>query len=95
VWVDGLVVAIDTKGDHLITEDAGRKLFFIDKMEEGPELVIRLVTEGAWHIAPTGQYGKITSSEGYPVWMLRQGKPYPFHCANITKAVERCLRTSE
>ena len=54
VWVDGLVVAIDTKGDHLITEDAGRKLFFIEKIEDGPELVIRLVTQGAWQIATTG-----------------------------------------
>jgi len=36
VWVDGLVVAIDTKGDHLIAEDAGRKLIFIEQIEGGP-----------------------------------------------------------
>ena len=45
-WTEKTVVAIDTKGDHLITEDAGRKLFFIEKVEDGPELVIRLVTKG-------------------------------------------------
>jgi hypothetical protein len=41
-WTDKTAVAIDTKGDHLITEDAGRKLFYIEKVEDGPELVIRL-----------------------------------------------------
>jgi type III restriction enzyme len=95
VWVDDLVVAIDTKGDHLITEDAGRKLFFIEKIEDGPELVIRLVTQGAWQIAATGQYNKISSSAGYSVWMLRQGKPYPLHCPNVAEAVKVCLRTND
>ncbi len=95
VWVDGLVVAIDTKGDHLITEDAGRKLFFIEKVEDGPELVIRLVTQGAWQIAATGQYSKTSNSTGYSVWMLRQGKPYPIHCSNIAESVEVCLRSTE
>jgi type III restriction enzyme len=82
-------------GDHLITEDAGRKLFFIEKIEDGLELVIRLVTEGAWQIAATGQYSKISSSSGYSVWALRQGKPYPIHCSNIGEAVELCLRTTD
>jgi len=49
-------VAIDTKGGHLITEDAGRKLFFIDPIEDGPKLVIRLVTMGEWHASTTGEY---------------------------------------
>lgn len=95
VWVDNFVVAFDRKGDHLITEDAGRKLFFIDKMEEGPELLIRLVTEGQWQSSPAGLYGKISGSEGYSVWMLRQGRPHAIHCANIAAAVDVCLRTSQ
>jgi type III restriction enzyme len=95
VWVDGRVVAIDTKGDHLITEDAGRKLFFIDQIEDGPELVIRLVTKGEWHTSGTGEYGSISGSTGYSVWMLRQGKSHPTHCSNIAEAVEVCLRTTE
>jgi type III restriction enzyme len=95
VWVDGLVVAIDTKGDHLITEDAGRKLFFIDPVEDGLKLVIRLVTKGEWHASGTGEYGSISGSAGHSVWMLRQGKPHPFHCANITAAIELCLRTTD
>ena len=51
--MDGYVIAIDSKGDHLINEDAGRKVFSSDKMEEGAELVIRLVTEGRWRASPT------------------------------------------
>jgi type III restriction enzyme len=62
VWVDNYVIAIDPKGDHLINEDAGRKVFSINKMEEGPELVIRLVTEGRWQSSPTGLFGKISGT---------------------------------
>jgi hypothetical protein len=50
VWRDKYVVAIDTKGDHLIVEDSARKLFEIPAVEEGTELVVRLVTEGEWHV---------------------------------------------
>src|ERR1700677_2769638 len=91
-WTEKTVVAIDTKGDHLITEDAGRKLFFIEKVEEGPELVIRLVTKGEWQVAPTGVYGKLSGSTGLTVWALKQGKPHPTHCATIAEATQLCLR---
>ena len=70
-------MAIDTKGDHLITEDAGRKLFYIEKVEDGPELIIRLVTKGQWQVAPNGVYGKLSGSPGFTVWALKQGKPHP------------------
>jgi type III restriction enzyme len=95
VWVDNYVIAIDPKGDHLINEDAGRKVFSIDKMEEGPELVIRLVTEGRWQSSPTGLFGKISGTDGYTVWMLRQGRPHGIHCANVSAAVDVCLRTTQ
>ncbi|MDC6128997.1 hypothetical protein [Burkholderia gladioli] len=91
-WTDKTVVAIDTKGDHLITEDAGRKLFYIEKMEDGPELVIRLVTKGEWHVAQNGIYGKLSGSAGFTVWALKQGKPHPTHCENIAEAAQLCLR---
>jgi hypothetical protein len=71
------------------------KLFFIEQIEDGAELVIRLVTQGAWQIAATGQFSKISSSAGFSVWTLRQGKPHPFHCSNIAETVELCLRTTE
>ncbi len=92
VWTEKTVVAIDTKGDHLITEDAGRKLFFIEKLEDGPELVIRLVTKGQWQVAQNGVYGKLSGSTGFTVWALKQGKPHPNHCATIGEAAQLCLR---
>ena len=92
VWADKTIAAIDTKGDHLITEDAGRKLFYIEKIEEGPELVIRLVTLGEWEVAANGVYGKRSGSTGHTVWMLKQGKPFPTHCKNAVEAVQLCLR---
>ncbi|MNK66052.1 hypothetical protein D3C87_853660 [compost metagenome] len=91
-WTDKTVVAIDTKGDHLITEDAGRKLFYIEKIEDGPELVIRLVTRGEWQVSQNGVYGKLSGSEGFTVWALKQGKPHPMRCATIAETVQLCLR---
>ena len=90
-WTDKTVVAIDTKGDHLITEDAGRKLFFIDKVEDGPELVVRLVTRGQWQVS-SGVYGKLSGSRGFTVWALKQGMPHPTHCGTVAEAAQLCLR---
>lgn len=36
-----MVVAIDTMGDHLIAEDAGRKLFYIEPTGRGTKLTMR------------------------------------------------------
>jgi type III restriction enzyme len=68
------LAAIDTKGDHLIVEDAGRKLLFVNKVGAGPDLVIRLVTQGSWN----DRFEKL-GREGYSVWSLRNGKPHPVH----------------
>jgi len=90
-WTDKAVVAIDTKGDHLIAEDAGRKLFYIEKIEDGLELIIRLVTKGKWHVAQNGVYGKLSGTTGLTVWALKQGKPHPTHCNTAAEAVQLCL----
>jgi type III restriction enzyme len=87
VWVDREIIAIDTKGDHLIVEDAGRKLFSIKKVGQGPELSIRLVTRGTW-TADMGRPNKL----GYTVWLIRNGKPHPIHANDVAKAVDICLR---
>lgn len=90
VWSGNHVVAIDTKGDHLILEDSARKLFTIDKIEDGPELVVRLVTEGEWKIK-NNEFQKVPSSSGYTVWKLKQGKLNATPCANAVEAVKECL----
>jgi type III restriction enzyme len=94
VWVDNQIMAIDTKGPHLLTVDVMRKLFFIDKLEEGPELVIRMVSEGTWHVAPTGLFSRTGGSSGeYSVWIQRQGRAHVTPCRNLSEAVDVCLRT--
>lgn len=90
VWTNGHVIAIDTKGDHLIVEDAGRKLFFVDKMEPGIELVIRLVTEGKWEIRG-GEFAKESGSTGFTVWYLKQGKINAKYCKTAVDAVNACI----
>lgn len=90
VWSDKSVVAIDTKGDHLIVEDSFRKLFDIPKIEDGPELVIRLVTEGEWHVK-AGMPEKAPGSAAFTVWRLKQGKLHAVKCASAADAAKECL----
>lgn len=88
VWIgDQTLVAIDTKGDHLIVEDAGRKLLFIDKVGSGPDLAIRLVTQGTWNEKIEKQ-----NRDGYTVWAIKNGKPHPLHADDAAEAVALCLR---
>lgn len=87
VWVDGALVAIDPKADHLITEAAARKLFQIKKLGTGPEIVVRLVTRGEWN-----PERRRTSSRGYAVWSLRNGVVHPINCDDLDEAVKVCLR---
>ncbi len=87
VYTDKEIIAIDTKGDHLIVEDAGRKLFYIEKIGKGPDVVIKLVTRGKWD-------DKIqkTNGSGFTVWILKNGKPHPNYIEDVNEAVQLCLR---
>jgi type III restriction enzyme len=87
VWVDKQIVAIDTKGEHLIVEDAGRKLFNIRKIGSGADVIVRLVTLGEWN----RDIERVDVS-GYTVWSIKNGKPYPLHAKHGRQAVEYCLR---
>lgn len=90
VWVTNAIIAIDTKGDHLIHEDSVRKLFNIKKVRKGPDLYIRLVTEGQWNI----DKNKI-GNNGYTVWKIKDSRPTPLWGSDINEAVEICLRTDD
>ena len=87
VWVDKAIIAIDTKGDHLIKEDSGRKLFHIKKTGTGFDLFIRLVTRGTWD-----DRVEKTNGTGFTVWALRNGKPHPIHADSVNNAVQVCFR---
>lgn len=90
VWSDRYVFAIDTKGDHLIVEDSGRKLLFIKQIEDGPRLFIRLVTEGQWNMK-SGNPERTTGSAVYTVWRLKNGKPHPIPCKSSAETVRECV----
>lgn len=90
VWIDRTVVAIDTKGDHLLNEDARRKLFEIDGTGERARIVLRLISEGQWHVAPGGQLGK-RGDDGYTVWRWSNGRLNAIHCAGEREAVDAAL----
>lgn len=90
VWVGQTVVAIDTKGPHLLAEDSGRKLFSIDATGEKVRLVLRLISEGQGTIAPGGQIGTHSGS-GFTVWHWSSGKVQTIHCPDAKTAVEAAL----
>ena len=91
LWSDAKrVVAIDTKGDHLIVEDAGRKLFHIEPVSPGAQVVVRLVTEGHWTVA-SGTPSKTKGKNGYTVWNLKHGKLHPHLCDDAEAAARACL----
>jgi type III restriction enzyme len=84
-------VAIDTKGDHLIVEDAGRKLFHIEPVSAGAQVFVRLVTEGHWGVV-NGQPSKAKGKTGFTVWSLKQGKLHPLPCSDAAAAAKACLQ---
>ena len=92
VWVGKKnIIAVDTKGDHLIVEDAGRKLFHIEAVAPGPKVSIRLVTKGHW-TAVNGQPNKKKGKPGYTVWKLKHGKLHAATCKNAAVAALTCLQ---
>ena len=95
IWTDSKnIVAIDTKGDHLIVEDAGRKLFHIDPVAPGPKVSIRLVTRGYWSVIG-GQPSKDPKGKsGFTVWGLKHGKLHPTLCDNAQQAALACLQAN-
>jgi type III restriction enzyme len=90
VWIDRMVVAIDTKGKHLLAEDSRRKLFEIDGTGERSRIVLRMISEGKWHLAPGGQVGKHGPS-GYTVWSWANGRLNAALCADEKEAVQAAL----
>lgn len=87
VWTEKAIIAVDTKGDHLIVEDAGRKLFHITKIGKGPDVIIKMVTRGKWD----EKIQKLDNT-GFTVWSLKNGKPHPLHVGNIAEAAQQCVK---
>jgi type III restriction enzyme len=93
VWKDNEILALDTKGNHLIHTDSVRKLFFIENMCFSNEksyseknLVIKLISEKRYNSDK-----QVIDENGYTVWVLKQGQITPLVCATIKEAVKLCI----
>lgn len=90
VWVDKRVVAIDTKGDHLLTDATVGKLFDIDTLGEPAKVVLRLISQGETQVSPSGQMNKL-SKVGLTVWSWKNGKLHGQHAVDERTAVKLAL----
>lgn len=86
VWGSDKVFAIDTKGSHIIDSEARRKLFYVEKIGEGPDLDIKLISEKKYN-----DEGQVIDENGYTVWLVKQGKICTETCTLLSDAVKLCV----
>ncbi|MBO0791247.1 MAG: DEAD/DEAH box helicase family protein [Ktedonobacteraceae bacterium] len=88
-WKGKYIFALDTKGEHLLQSEVGRKLLVVVPHPKAKvSLLIRLISKGTWDKTP-----QRSSGEGYTVWAL--GHPNalkPIHCPTLEIAVKTSLR---
>ena len=89
VWVDKTVIALDTKGDHLLLEASASKIFEIEANGSKSKIILRLVSEGESTMA-NGALRKL-SNKGYTVWSWRNGKPHAVHCSGEKELMKAAL----
>ncbi|WP_324827833.1 DEAD/DEAH box helicase family protein [Qipengyuania zhejiangensis] len=92
VWVDKAVVALDTKGDHLLVEATSSKLFEIDGAGKGRGVVLRLVSEG--HVVIDNGTVKRRSNSGFTVWKWTNGRLKSHHIETEKEAVEEAINVN-
>ncbi|MEA1618318.1 DEAD/DEAH box helicase family protein [Erythrobacter sp. T5W1-R] len=90
VWVDKTIFAIDTKGDHLLTDATLGKLFEIDTLGDPAKLVLRLISEGEAQVSASGQIIKL-SNIGYTVWSWKSGKLHAQHAEDERATIKLAL----
>ncbi len=89
VWKDDFVFALDPKGEHLISKDAGRKLLDIRDEKGQRKVLVRLITAGKWN----EQRQKVGTS-GYTVWSVFRstGRLRARPVATVAEAVDAALK---
>ena len=88
-WKAKNVFALDTKGEHILESDLGRKLLAIEPNPKAKtRLLVRLISRGHWDDHP-----QRISADGFTVWALGHANALkPIHCATMAEAVKTCLR---
>lgn len=82
IWV------VDTKGDHLIQSDAGRKLIAVDPAPGGQQaLKVCFITQGSWDNC----YNKL-NDDGVTAWRVRAGHVNnPEHYADMNRLLKKIV----
>lgn len=86
VWKENSILALDTKGSHLIDSDSRRKLFNIEKVCDGKDLIIKLISEKKYNDS-----GQVIDNSGYTIWLTKQGIVSTLTCSTLKDAVALCL----
>lgn len=68
IWTDTAIWLVDPKGDHLIRDDAGRKLLAVDNVPGQLPLKVCLITDGTWD----KNFNKL-AADGVTAWRLKAG----------------------
>ncbi|KAB0268475.1 DEAD/DEAH box helicase family protein [Microvirga brassicacearum] len=88
VWKGDQIFAIDPKGEHLIQNDAGRKLLSIRDENGKQRVLVRLITAGKWSFDPIKPLGK----GGYSVWRITSsGQTRCTHHKTPDDAIKKAL----
>jgi type III restriction enzyme len=91
VWKGNNVFALDTKGEHILESELGRKLLAIaphPKVRQ--KFHVRLISAGCWDAHP-----QRTSGEGFTVWTLGHANALkPVHCPTMSQAVKTSLKVT-
>jgi type III restriction enzyme len=89
VWKGRRVFALDTKGEHILEAELGRKLLAIEPHPKAKlGLIVRLISKGTWDATLQRK-----SAEGVTVWALGHANVLkPVHGATMADAVEISLR---
>jgi type III restriction enzyme len=90
-WKGKHVFVLDTKGEHILQSELGRKLLAIEPHPKAKtKLLVRLISQGNWDEHP-----QRTSGEGFTVWALGHGYALkPVHCSTMGQAVKICLNAT-
>jgi type III restriction enzyme len=88
-WRGRNVFALDTKGDHILQADLGRKLLAVSPHPKAKDtLIVRLISTGAWDKTP-----QRVSGGGFTVWALAPGNSLrPIRAATLAEAVKLALK---
>jgi type III restriction enzyme len=89
VWTNSAIWLLDPKGDHLIKDDAGRKIIAVENVSGQLPLKVCLITQGTWDAS----FNKLNTG-GVTAWRLKAGKVGFEKYADIDKLLRRVVGAS-